>query len=193
MDEWSTFVNCLIFAYLLGSIPFGKIVGLKHGLDLQRKGSGNIGFANSVRVLGWRAGLVVLFGDTLKGFIPARIALTQLDYELALIVGLVAVLAHIYPVWLKFHGGKGVATGLGISMALAPVVGLMGLCVYLLVFSIFRKSAIGSLAAAWSMPLWALAVKPEYALCGLILAILGTYTHSSNIYQLLRVKDVSEP
>lgn len=171
----------LFVGYLSGSVPFGKIVGKYHKIDIQKHGSGNIGFANSVRVLGWKAGMIVLVGDVLKGYIPVLIAKHYLGLDQTLVVALIAIIGHIFPVWLKFRGGKGIATGLGVTLGLVPAVGLLGLLVYLLGFAVLRKSAPCSIIAAWSLPLLCLALYPRYDLFYLGLALLASWTHRNNL------------
>src|SRR5258708_5216306 len=105
MSNVTPFLLLVGIAYLLGSIPFGKLIGKRHGIDIQKHGSGNIGFANVRRTLGWQAGLIVLTGDILKGFIPVLIARQYLSTYQVLVVALVAMLGHIFPIWLKFNGG----------------------------------------------------------------------------------------
>lgn len=139
-----------VLAYVSGSIPFGKLVALSHGIDIQKRGSGNIGFANVRRIVGWRAGLITLVADVAKGFGPTLIASYFIGATLAFFVGVVAIVGHVYPVWLRFRGGKGIATGLGVVLALNPIAGIVGAAVY--VVSCFvtkvssRSSIIGLLA-----------------------------------------------
>jgi glycerol-3-phosphate acyltransferase PlsY len=172
-------------AYLCGSIPFAKIVGWRHGIDIQKHGSGNIGFANTVRVLGWKAGFLVLPGDVLKGVAPVLLAQPYLELNQLLLVALAAVAGHVFPVWLKFRGGKGIATGLGVTLVIAPLVGLAGALIYALGFWRFKKSAPASLVAAWSLPILCLAYYPEYALFYLGLAVVTVWTHRMNIQAML--------
>jgi glycerol-3-phosphate acyltransferase PlsY len=170
----------VVFGYLCGSIPFGKIIGNMHGIDIQKKGSGNIGFANALRVLGWKAGIVVLLGDVTKGFVPTYLATQHSTFTVTLCVGFVAILAHLFPVWLRFRGGKGIATGLGITLAISPLTGICGFGMYLVAVTFYKRSAIASLCGAWSLPLFAVYFEPRYVLFGFLLALLATYTHRTN-------------
>jgi glycerol-3-phosphate acyltransferase PlsY len=179
-----TFILFLAFGYLLGSIPFGKLIGRRYGIDIQKHGSGNIGFANVRRTLGWRPGLVVLAGDVVKGFIPVMIAKQHLSTYQVLVVGISAVVGHIFPLWLKFKGGKGIATGLGVTLALSPLIGILATTIYLVALSFFRKSGPASVITAWCLPLLCLAITPKYALLYLGLALLATWTHRANLRQL---------
>lgn len=176
-----------ILAYGLGSIPFGKIISKYYEVDIQKTGSGNIGFANVLRSVGKKPAIIVLVGDILKGFIPILAAKHYLPYEYQLmIIGLMAMLGHIFPVWLKFKGGKGIATGLGVTLAINFLLGLLGLGVYIITAATFKKSAIGSIFGAWSLPLFTLALAPKYILFFLGLAIFATWTHHNNIRQMIK-------
>ena len=132
-------------AYFLGSIPFGKLIAHSYGIDIQKRGSGNIGFANVRRILGWRAGIITLIADILKGFIPTLLAVYFFDTTVAFVVGIFAIAGHVFPVWLKFHGGKGIATGLGVICALQPVAGLIGAIVYIVSCLVTKVSSYSSM------------------------------------------------
>lgn len=181
----ATFLLLIAFAYLCGSIPFGKIAGKLYGIDIQKHGSRNIGFANAVRVLGWKAGLVVLPCDVLKGSLPTLVAKQYLTTGHVMVVAAAAILGHVFPIWLKFRGGKGIATGLGVTLAINPVIGVLGLLVYALGLVIFRKSAPSSIAAAWSLPFWCLAYGPQYTPFYSLLAVVIIWTHRNNIRQMI--------
>ena len=175
------FLLFLTLAYLLGSIPFGKLVSHHHGVDIQKHGSGNIGFANVQRTLGWKPGLVVLAADIIKGFLPVFIAKNYLtDYQI-MAVALLAMLGHIFPIWLKFKGGKGIATGLGITLAINLLLGSLAVAVYLVSLAIFRKSGPSSITAAWSLPLLSLLIVNKYVWFYLLLAVIATRTHRTNL------------
>ncbi|MFZ1458579.1 MAG: glycerol-3-phosphate acyltransferase [Candidatus Saccharimonadales bacterium] len=146
-----TIILIFLIAYLLGSIPFGKIIGLKfYGIDIQKRGSGNIGFANVLTHLGWKAAIPTLLGDVSKGALATWLALHYLTPELAYWAGITAVLAHIFPIWLNFRGGKGIATAFGVMLVLAPLAAVIGLGIYLLPYLGFKiesgRAAIMALA-----------------------------------------------
>ncbi len=183
-----TFAGCAGLAYLLGSITFGKIIGWMQGVDIQKKGSGNVGFANAVRVLGWKPAFFVLLGDLLKGYIGVIIAKHFLGENLALLVGLCGLLGHCFPVWLRFKGGKGIATGFGIILALQPLLGGIGLGIYILVMLLARKSAVASLVSAWNLPFICIGLYPHLIWYFTLLAMFATWTHRSNIHELLNKK-----
>jgi glycerol-3-phosphate acyltransferase PlsY len=141
-------------AYILGAIPFAYLAGkLFRGIDIREHGSGNVGFANAVRVLGWGPGLLVLLGDLLKGLIPVILARGVFGegWE-PLVVGACAVAGHVWTIFLRFKGGKGVATSAGVFAGLAPVPFFLALGSYLVVLAIFRYSSLGSLTGAVVLP-----------------------------------------
>lgn len=135
-------------AYLLGAVPFGLlVVRLFAGVDVRAQGSGNIGATNVVRVGGKRLGAVTLLLDALKGFAPVLAArLLRFPDAAQGLVALAAVLGHVFPVYLRFKGGKGVATGLGVFAALTPVAAALGAVGYVLAFALLRISSVGSLS-----------------------------------------------
>ncbi|MFP3868760.1 MAG: glycerol-3-phosphate 1-O-acyltransferase PlsY [Desulfobacteraceae bacterium] len=189
------FLGLLLAAYLLGSIPVGMIIAwLMGGPDLREAGSGNIGAANVYRLLGRNAGVFTLFGDALKGVLPvfvARfgpVALGGWHGWAIATVGLVAVLGHIYPLYLRFKGGKGVATGLGVIATLCPLSALLLVAVWVAVASYYRWISLASLAAAWLMPL-AVGLfsdsTPNLLVSGII-SVLILLRHQDNIVRLAK-------
>lgn len=171
---------CLL-AYLCGSVAFGKIIGARMGIDIQSQGSGNIGFANAYRVLGPRPAYLVLAGDILKGFIPALAAAKLVSVEAAMWIGTLAIVGHVFPAWLKFRGGKGVATAFGVSLALFPWIAGAGLAVYLMVLAVLHKSAIASLVAAASLPVWSFVFAPSAIVWYCLLLAFAVFTHRNNL------------
>lgn len=174
----------ILSAYFIGAIPSAKIIGLRLGVDIQKHGSGNIGFANSWRVLGWKPAILVLICDITKAFVPVALAGLYLQPAILPIIGLVAILGHIFPVYLNFKGGKGVATGLGATLAIAPLVGLLGVATYVIVFSVVKKSAVSSIAAALCLPIYGALLASSLMPYFICLTLLGVWTHRSNIQQL---------
>jgi len=180
------FLLFICFAYFLGSIPFGKIIGYIYGVDIQKKGSGNIGFTNSLRTLGWKPAVLVLIGDILKGFIPTKIALLFLSLDQALIIALVAIFAHIFPIWLKFKGGKGVASGLGALLAVNPLITVIAFIVFLAVFLTTKIVSISSILSTYALPIIAYFIFPKLIIFYLVLSIIVTWTHRENLARLLK-------
>jgi glycerol-3-phosphate acyltransferase PlsY len=186
-DDLLTIFVCLL-GYLLGSIPFGLLLTKLAGLgDIRNIGSGNIGATNVLRTgrKGLAAATVVL--DGLKGAAAVVIARVLVyDQDIALFAGLAAVLGHLFPLWLGFKGGKGVATGLGVLLAAAWPIGLAACAVWLLVFAATRLSSLASLAAFASAPCTALILE-DFGVVKLAftIAVLVFVRHQGNIRRLL--------
>ena len=181
----------VVLGYLAGSIPFGVLLTRwLVGVDVRQKGSGNIGATNVTRVAGKKLGAVVLLLDALKGALPVALALRLSPGQptLHVLVGLSAVLGHVYPVWLRLHGGKGVATALGVLVVLVPMAALAGALVYAAILAVWRVSSLGSLAAgATAVGTSALTARAmEYAGLSAVLFALMLWTHRSNIGRLMR-------
>jgi glycerol-3-phosphate acyltransferase PlsY len=181
----------LLLGYLAGSVPFGVLLTRwLRGVDVRQRGSGNIGATNVTRVAGKKLGAVVLLLDALKGSLAVALALWLLP-EAPLVhaeVGLAAFLGHVYPLWLKLRGGKGVATALGVLVVLVPMAALAGALVYAGLVAAWRVSSIGSLAGGVTAVLTASLTAPasEYAWLSALLFALILWTHRSNIQRLLR-------
>lgn len=192
---------CPILGHVLGAIPVGLLLGhAVKGIDLREHGSGNIGATNAARVLGWKWGMVALVLDALKGMLPVLLAHQWTrgapgSMHVQVVTGVLAILGHMFPLWLKFQGGKGVATGLGVALVLSPVSALFALGGYLLAFGVTRVSSIGSLVGALTFPAaeWirsgsAMFSREHWSLAVFSLAIpaLIVVRHRSNIVRLLR-------
>ena len=175
------FVLLLIVAYFSGSIPFGKLIAGHYGVDIQKRGSGNIGFANVRRVLGWRVGIVTLLCDIAKGALPALLAVVWLNDAAVFWVGLVAIIGHIFPVWLRFKGGKGIATGLGMLFIWQPIPALIGVSVYLVGCLIVRNSALSSMSGVITVAIAGCALNPELWWQFGVLVLLALWTLRKNI------------
>lgn len=174
--------------YLLGSIPTGVLVARRRGVDLRAVGSGNIGATNVARALGRRMGVLVLVLDALKGLAAVLLALALHPGEAWLAgTGLAAVLGHLFPVWLRLHGGKGVATSVGVLLGLLPAAGAAAAFAYLVVYAKTRTSSLGSLTAATAgllaAPFVATSI-PRLALAA-VLFVTIVVTHRENIGRLL--------
>ncbi|HEV8543478.1 MAG TPA: glycerol-3-phosphate 1-O-acyltransferase PlsY [Verrucomicrobiae bacterium] len=178
-------------AYLVGSIPTGYLFARARGVDIRSVGSGNIGATNVFRVLGKTAGILVLLIDAVKGFVPARFFLfgatpeTQ-EYH-AIVAGLFAILGHNYTCWLRFKGGKGIATSAGVVLALVPLGLLITVGVWLVVFALSRYVSLASVVAAAILPLAIgfTGQSTRMILLGIVLGALAIYKHKSNIQRLL--------
>ena len=142
-------------SYVLGSMPWGYwLPRLVKRDDIRRHGSGNIGGTNVWRVYGWRLGLPVVLLDTAKGFVPALVATLMVSHLAGVLAGAAAMLGHWRPLFLRWRrGGKVVATTGGAFLGVAPVVGAVGACVWVVVFLVFRYASLASIVAALSLPI----------------------------------------
>jgi glycerol-3-phosphate acyltransferase PlsY len=167
-------------------------VARARGVDLRSVGSGNIGATNVARALGRGFAIAVLIGDALKGFLPVFIGrhyLTQLSPAAVALAGLAAIVGHMFTVFLRGRGGKGVATSLGVALAISPPAALCGFGLYLLAYATTRISSIGSLLGMWSFPLfaWLLGGVPRaYLALSIGTAVLVTIRHRTNLQRLWR-------
>ena len=185
----------VIAAYLAGSIPSALlVVWMLSGKDVRREGSGNVGAANATRVAGWGAGAVVTVMDVAKGAVPVWLMsiLNPESWWLAATM-LAAVLGHCYPLWLRFRGGKGVATAFGAFLVISPVPALVSLGVWIVVLAVSRLVSLASLVATAVFPvLIALLDPPGWVMLAAVsaVAVLIIIRHHSNIRQLI---DGTEP
>jgi len=178
----------VICAYLVGSIPTGLLLakGLG-GVDIRETGSGNIGATNVYRTLGRKVGLLTLVGDCLKGLVPVLIAgLIGMSALWVSLIGLSAFLGHVYTVFLGFKGGKGVATALGVFLAVSPLSVLSALAVFSLVLYKWRYVSLASITAAAAMPslLALIDGRPEIVGMSLLIAAMVIVKHMENIKRL---------
>lgn len=174
-------------AYLLGAVPFGLILTrLFTKRDVRQVGSGNIGATNVMRVAGKAAGVLTLVLDALKGALPAYLGLRALGVQGGALLGGAAFLGHVFPVYLRFRGGKGVATGLGVFAVLAPWAALAGIVTYAVVFGLTRISAVGSLSALVALgAAVAFSREPPVIVLYSAVASLVVLRHRGNLEQLL--------
>ena len=181
-----------VLAYLVGSIPFGVLITRALGLgDLRAIGSGNIGATNVLRTGNKGAAAATLLLDGAKGAVAVLLARHFAGETAAMVAALAAFLGHLFPVWLGFRGGKGVATFLGVTLALCWPAGLAACATWLATAVLFRFSSLSALVAAASAPLWLLLFgRSDLVLLGLVLAALVFVRHHANIRRLL---DGSEP
>jgi glycerol-3-phosphate acyltransferase PlsY len=177
-----------ITAYLIGSIPTGLILGKACGVDVRSEGSGNIGATNLYRTLGRRIGVLTLIGDCLKGFIPVMVVkYSMLPSDYAVWVGLAAFCGHVFSVFLKFKGGKGVATALGVFLALAPLALAVALGIFVALMFVWRYVSLGSIGAAAVIPV-AVALLGGgglLTLVTLVIALIVIFRHHENIRRLI--------
>lgn len=175
-------------AYLLGSIPTGLLLGKAYGIDVRKEGSGNIGATNLYRTVGRKVGAMTLTGDCLKGLIPVlAVKYSSLPPDFAAWVGLAAFCGHVFSLFLKFKGGKGVATALGVFLALAPMAVAIAIAVFAAIMSSWRYVSLGSIAAAAIMPVAVALRGGDRALVTvtLIIAVIVILRHHENIRRLI--------
>jgi glycerol-3-phosphate acyltransferase PlsY len=214
----TAYILTALGAYLLGSIPTGFLVAKAKGVDIRSVGSGNIGATNAMRSLGKPAGIFVLLADAAKGWFACYwgmiiYSFVSLHYEgniqtnadaefvsnlvnhqhqdmqhFMLIAGIFAVLGHNYTCWLKFKGGKGIATTAGVYLALAPEALGIALAVFILTILVTRYVSVGSIVAAIALPTAVWILQPHHLPLGIVTTALGAlaiYKHKSNIQRLL--------
>ncbi len=208
------YIVVAVAAYLLGSIPFGFLVAKAKGIDIRSVGSGNIGATNAMRVLGKPAGIFVLLMDAAKGWLACfwgmlvciycfspshkvEINFSHENYELAfnqfaephlILAGIFAVLGHNYTCWLRFKGGKGIATTAGVFLALAPWALLVALVVFILAVLLTKYVSVGSIAAAIALPVTVWIMSPQNLFLCIVttaLGVLAIYKHKANIQRLM--------
>lgn len=182
-----TLALAALLGYLVGSIPFGVLIARALGLgDLRRIGSGNIGATNVLRTGNKAAAAATLVLDAAKGAAAVLAARALAGEAAAMVAGFAAFLGHCFPVWLGFRGGKGVATLLGLTIALAWPAGLAACLTWLATAAAFRFSSLAALVAAASIPAWLAAFgRPDALVFGLALAALVFARHHANIRRLL--------
>jgi glycerol-3-phosphate acyltransferase PlsY len=187
----------LTTAYALGSIPFGYLlVRFVRQEDVRDTGSGNIGATNVARAGGTTLGIFTLILDAMKGFIAVFLVMqfapdtANGPSTLAISAAVAAVVGHVFPVWLRFRGGKGIATALGVFIALAPLVALSSVGVFALIVATTRLVSLGSIVAAVSIPFLAILLVPHRStalLVGLsVISLLSIAKHHANIVRLLK-------
>ena len=182
-------VVLMIVAYILGSIPNALWIGkVFKGIDVREHGSKNTGSTNAARVLGAKLGILTLILDISKGAIPTLIATMLLDSSISVIlVGICAILGHSFSIFMKFKGGKAVATTVGVFIVLVPGAILLAAIVFFLVFGITRYVSLSSMIGAIFLPIWIIIFYKNIPLTifGIIIAILIIVRHKSNIQRLL--------
>ncbi len=180
----------LILSYVLGSIPFSLIIAKIKGINLREVGSGNIGATNVARTGNKGLAALALFLDTFKGFIAVYIAQQFFDDNLCIYISaILAVLGHMFPIWLKFKGGKGVATTLGVLIALNMLVALIFIFAWIMVFFIFRYSSLASLSAITIAVITSFFFQMDLSLTLIVIEVLVFLKHHKNITNLLQGKE----
>ncbi len=183
-----TNVILLLCSYCIGSIPTGLLLAKAFGgVDIRTQGSGNIGATNVYRTMGRKVGILTLVGDCLKGLLPVLTAKALgLPGEWIALIGIAAFLGHIFPVFLRFKGGKGVATALGVFLATSPLAVLGALCVFITVLVSWRYVSLASLTAAAVMPLLITLIyrNPIFVAMSVVISVIVILKHHENIKRL---------
>ncbi len=181
----------ILLSYFIGAIPFGFLLGKTRGIDIRNAGSGNIGATNVMRVVGKPWGIFTLVLDACKGFVPAAffplLAGEGAPALLGLLCGVAAIVGHSFPVYLRFRGGKGVATSAGVLVGVTPAAFGVGIAVFLVLFGIFRYVSLGSIGAALAVPIasFFLHDSREVTIVLAVLAVVVIWRHKDNIRRLL--------
>jgi len=181
-------IALIVFAYLLGSIPTGYILGKFAGVDVRQVGSGNVGATNVARAVGKWPGALTLLADAVKGMLPVAIGLSLTLAPAALAaLAAAAFLGHLYPIFLNFRGGKGVATALGALLVIAPLASLLLVAIFAAVVFPTRLVSLSSIVAAALAPfaLWLFLQPRAIVLLGAFLAAMIVWRHRGNIQRLL--------
>ena len=202
-----TIALLLVLAYLIGSVPTAVWVSkFIYGIDIREHGSGNAGATNAFRILGTKAGVWVMTGDMMKGFLAVKLAflspflvLSEPFVNLQIFLGLAAVVGHIFPIWAEFRGGKGIATLFGMILSIHPIVALSLVLVFMLMLVLTRYVSLSSITASIAFPLLILfifnahAQELSYRLFAISTAFLVVLTHHKNIGRLLSGNESKVP
>lgn len=197
--ELAVYAVTVLVAYFLGSIPTGFLVGKLRGIDVRKIGSGNIGATNVMRIVGKPAGIFVLVMDGLKGFAACAwvtdLILAAFNGDapagaesVRIVAGIAVLLGHNFTYWLKFRGGKGIATSAGVLAALAPWALIIILAVWLVIFGVTKYVSLASIAAALTLPLatWLTGGSIVMIIVTAFMMALAIYKHRANIQRLLQ-------
>jgi len=191
-----SYIVTALVAYLLGSIPTGYLVAKARGVDIRTVGSGNIGATNAFRVLGKRLGIFVLLMDALKGWLAVQVGATVVEKllpgapleNLRIAAGIAAILGHNFTCWLRFKGGKGIATSAGVLLALVPLALVIILTIFIVLLLATHYVSVGSIVAAAALPFatW-FTTRHDVGLTAVMAAIgaLAILKHRKNIQRLL--------
>ena len=199
MTEITIIISLIILAYLIGSIPTAVWVGrMFYDVDIREHGSGNAGATNTFRVLGKKAGIPVLLFDVFKGWLAVQLTLLTTHYlllsndqniNLQLSLGVAALIGHIFPVYVGFKGGKGVATLLGLIIAIAPIAALYAIIIFVITLLVTKYVSLSSMIGGFSFPILIIVVLQTTTISlvvfSMVIAILLLFTHQKNIERLL--------
>ncbi|MDR1928971.1 MAG: glycerol-3-phosphate 1-O-acyltransferase PlsY [Endomicrobium sp.] len=179
----------VVFTYLCGSIPFAYIIAKGKNIDIRNVGSGNVGTTNVLRCIGKKAGAITLVTDILKGFLPMYFATLMYDsISYNVIVATFAILGQMFPIFLNFHGGKGVAIGFGVFSVIMTFPLFIAFSIFFIIFMISKYVSVGVICATISIPIisYYLGYDVKYVIFSFIIAVLIIYKHKSNINRLTK-------
>jgi acyl phosphate:glycerol-3-phosphate acyltransferase len=187
-EEMSAVLAVVVLAYLLGTFPSADLVARHYGVDVTKSGSGNPGASNVMRLLGWKAGVTVLVADAAKGAIAAGVGLALDGHTGAYILGGAAVLGHVFPIWRKFKGGRGVATGAGVLLVVYPLITVGLAIVWVAIARGLHKASIASLVCALAAPVIVVLVGGSALDIAVVsgVAVMIVLRHGSNLRRLVR-------
>jgi glycerol-3-phosphate acyltransferase PlsY len=186
---WCVFVFVALGGYLIGNINPAILLGRLYGVDIKREGSGNAGTTNALRTLGKKIGALVFFVDVIKGLGPVLLVLDLFGRPLAMTASVAIVLGHMFPVFFKFRGGKGVATSLGVLLAMNWQLGLALLGIFVVVVLLFRMVSLGAVVAcAGAIPVAGVFYN-DYFIWMTILAALICLKHTDNIIRIVKKEE----
>jgi glycerol-3-phosphate acyltransferase PlsY len=177
----------IVAGYLAGSVPFAFLLARPRGVDVRVTGSGNVGAANVLRTAGTRRAIAVVALDIAKGAAAViAVQLAEGDALLAALAGAAAIVGHIYPVWLRFHGGKGVAVAAGVFSVLTPVATVVAVSLFVITVWLTRYVSLGSIAATVALPpvAWWSGAPPAVVVCAAGTAALILFRHRTNVVRL---------
>lgn len=181
-------IPLIIMSYFVGNISPSVIIGKRmKNIDIRQHGSGNAGTTNAMRIMGKKVGAAVFLLDLIKGVIPSAIGMYFGGAELAFLCGLATVLGHIFPVALKFKGGKGVATSLGVGLVIAPAHAFIGLLIFAIIVINTRYISLGSIIGTLTFPFLQIFTTENMniVIMSVVLGLLVTYSHRENIKRLI--------
>jgi glycerol-3-phosphate acyltransferase PlsY len=202
MILWFLVLGIALLGYLCGSLPFGYFAGRISGTDIRAAGSGNIGATNVLRVLGKKWGYAVFLADAFKGFAAVRLSSLIAEQVIsawpyaeyfAILAAVTCIIGHTFPVWLRFKGGKGVATSVGAVSGLMPIAAITIFTIWVIVFEITRYVSVASIVAASSLPItiavlmrWKIIQGTGLLYFSSVMLILVLWRHRSNFSRLLK-------
>jgi len=184
-----------ILSYIMGSIPFGFLIGKYcKGIDIRKYGSGNIGVANCFRIMGGKYAILVLIGDCLKGFLAVTVTRSILNKEAMLtylLIGIFAIIGHNWSIFLKLRGGKGIATTYGVVLAFYPQIAIISAIIWAVIVLVTKFAALGSIISVFSMLIlsFIFTTKSDFKIFMIAIIIFAIIRHYSNILRLVNKKE----